>query len=67
MRIDTKHQAVGKLITNLNSPLTTEEWGSLYPVLGSDLLTIVGVFDSYDGSPEGYELSEQLQAFIPVK
>lgn len=59
-KIDTTHEIVGKK----NSELGSLDIGSLYPVLANDNDTIIGVFSAECGSPAGYVLDEQKQAFV---
>lgn len=61
MRIETEHKIVGKKLSELGDL----DIGSLYPVVDENLEHIVGVFSAEYGEPDGYKLSEKLQAFVP--
>ena len=60
MSIDKNHEIVGKK----NSDLGALDIGDLYPVLGDDNDTIIGVFGAQEGTPEGYRLDSKLQAYV---
>lgn len=40
--------------------------GTFYPVLDTDLDTVIGFSSAEERTPDGYELSDKLQAFVPV-
>ena len=61
MRIEKNHEIVGRNLADVRGL----ELGTLYPVVGSDRSTIIGVYSAEFGSPEGYALNEQLQAYVP--
>lgn len=60
MNIEKHHEIVGRK----NSELGAIELDSYYPVLASDNDTIIGVYSSEFGTPEGYKLDTKKQAFI---
>jgi len=60
--IETEHELVGQL----NSKLGDLDIGTNYPVLAADLDTIIGVFSAEFGEPDGYKLSDRLQAFVKI-
>lgn len=62
MNIDKTHEIVGCK----NSEIKALDIGSLYPVLGSDNETVIGVYSAEFGAPDGYELDEAKQAYIKV-
>lgn len=58
--IDRDHAAVGLTLDELRG------WnlGTFYPVLDDNLFRIIGVFSAEFGTPEGYQLDEELQAYV---
>jgi len=60
LEIERNHEVVGKQLSEIRHL----DLGTLYPVVGPDRSTIVGVFSAEFGSPEGYQLDEKLQAWV---
>lgn len=62
-KINTKHEIVGKKLSELPRGL---DIGTYYPVI-DESQTIIGVYSATDGSPDGYDLDEDLQAYTQLK